>query len=292
MLWQDEGETVCVAQTVLTEGIPKGMDGTNFFSQEEDREYGENQEWKLHPWFQFYWIALFFSFFEQTTFMARFPFALLGIATVLLSFFLARRLWRDARTAWFLAIAFLMNIFFLLLADQARYYAPVMFVFICFVVFITLLMSFIVYKGNLGDYTAELQIPQEGTGRYLGPMEGIVNFVQNECKTTDKIAILFGDLPLKFYLDNPICGDLAGDLPENLDKMDMVTIRRNPIHQMDLKVQTKLNQYVQANLDQFNAFGWRVQDMLFENRETPEEHRYEPWQGNPTNPIVIHKRKQ
>lgn len=479
MLWQDEGETVCVAQTVLTEGIPKGTDGTNFFSQQEGREYGENQEWKLHPWFQFYWVALFFSFFEQTTFMARFPFALLGIGTVLFSFFLARRLWKDERTAWFVAIAFLVNIFFLLLVRQARYYAPVMFfsiygiwglldllegkkqgyfhyiiasllffqsqylftmnfwmasllytgifyrdrlkavalsvgiaalpsipfllwildtpygetltqgpseeglayglerfgktffsyvlepiwlmvlvpffffkeqlkkleatkeseqIAILFILLIlgnivaialfvpeyylrylcatipfalllkgriaswistihiavpiVLLMSIVLYKGDLKNYTTELQIPQEGEGQYLGPMEGIVNFVRNECKSTDKIAISFGDLPLKFYLDNPIYGGLAGDLPENLEDMDVIIIRRNPIHQMDLKVQTRLNEYVQANLDKFNAFGLRVQDMPFENRETPEEHRYEPWQGAPTNPVVIHKRKQ
>ena len=60
MLWQDEGETVCVAQTILTDGIPKGTDGVNNFSQQEGRELGANQEWKLHPWFQFYAVALSF----------------------------------------------------------------------------------------------------------------------------------------------------------------------------------------------------------------------------------------
>jgi len=127
MLWQDEGETVCVAETVLTEGIPKGTDGKNFFSQQEGREYGDNYEWKLHPWFQFYWLALFFSFFEHTTFIARFPFALLGIGTVFFSFFLALRLWKDKKTAWLVAGGFLLNVLFLLLVRQARYYAPVMF---------------------------------------------------------------------------------------------------------------------------------------------------------------------
>ena len=87
MLWQDEAETICVAQTVLTDGIPKGTDGLNFFSQQEGREYGQNYEWKLHPWFQFYWVALFFSVVEASTYTARLPFALLGLATVFLSFF-------------------------------------------------------------------------------------------------------------------------------------------------------------------------------------------------------------
>ncbi len=471
MLWQDEGETVCVAETVLTEGIPKGTDGKNFFSQQEGREYGANYEWKLHPWFQFYWLALFFAFFEHTTFIARLPFALLGIATVLFSFFLALRIWKDKPTAVFVAAAFLLNIMFLLLVRQARYYAPVMFfsvyatwglldilerkksgyvhyilasllffqsqylfalnfwiasliytaffhraalkrlgtaiaiaalpsipfllwildtpyaetltdgstseemlhgfsrfggaffdyilepiwlmlllplfflkstlkkwdatketeqilifflLIICgniaaiallvpeyyirylcvtipfallikariggwltkihLAVPIILFIGITIYKGDMANYIKELQ-NEEG---YVGPIEGMVNFLEKEAAPSDKIAISFGDLPLKFYLENRIYGGLAGDLPENLDSMDIIIIRRNAIDKMDRKIQERLNQYVQANQASFQAYRLNVEDNPFENREIPQDHYYET--PLVTNPLVVNKR--
>ncbi len=470
MLWQDEGETVCVAETVLTEGIPKGTDGKNFFSQQEGREYGENYEWKLHPWFQFYWLALFFSFFEPTTYIARFPFAILGIATVMFSFFLSMRLWNDKKTATFVAFAFLTNIMFLLLVRQARYYAPVMFfsvyatwgfldileqkkigffhfilasllffqsqylfalnfwiacliyswvfhkeqfkkvgvaiaiaatpsipflfwvldtpygetltdgssseavsygfgrffkaffdfvlepiwllilipvyfikdilkksainfqserfllfflLIICgnitaialfvpeyyirylcitipFAIIIKgrisgwlselhlgvpliLFLGLIIYKGDLLNYSKELF-----ASSYTGPVESMVNFLKNEALKEDKIAISYGDLPLKYYLENPIYGGLAGDLPENLDSMDFIIVRRNSIDKMDQKVQIKLHEYIQLNLNKFKAYGLNVEDTPFQNREIPESHYYET--PLVSNSLVIHKR--
>lgn len=469
MLWQDEAETACVSRTILTEGVPKGTDGLNFFSQQEGREYGANYEWKLHPWFQFYWLALFLAFFEHTTFIARFPFAILGIATVIFSFFLTKRLWKDNRTAWFVALAFLFNIFFLLLVRQARYYAPVMlfsiyatwalldildgkkygkvhyviasllffqsqylfainfwiaslsytylfhrdklkelgitigvaalpsipfliwildtpygetlvqgsilegfqhgfgqflesffsYVFepiwlilllplyffkdtlkgitkeseqilvfflllivgnilaisllvpeyhthyLCAVIPFALILkgrinswlssyhigipivifaAVILYKGDILNYTKELRY-----SNFVGPVEGMVGFIKRETKASDKIAISFGDLPLKYYLPNRIYGGLAGDLPENLDSMKVIIIRQNAIDLMDQRVQQRLDTYVQANLKKFKAYALNVEDSPFENRENPSNHYYEALLV--TNSLTIHKRK-
>ena len=470
MLWQDEAETICVAQTVLTDGIPKGTDGLNFFSQQEGREYGQNYEWKLHPWFQFYWVALFFSVVEASTYTARLPFALLGLATVFLSFFLSLRLWSDRKTAFFVAFAFLSNIMFLLLVRQARYYAPVMFfsvyavwgfldilenkrigflhfiiasflffqsqylftlnwwiaclmytwyfnrarfkalslavaivalpslpflwwildtpygetlvdgssqegvlygfkryigaffthvfeplwivvfLFFCFfsgvsksifkslqnqpilllfglvivgnfaalsllvpeyylrylcatIPFALLLKGrlagwmgrrywaiplsvfafLILYKGALFNYCNELS-----ANRYIGPMESIINFMEREAKPDDSIAISFGDLPLKFYLENRIYGGLAGDLPANLDSIDFIIVRRNAIDKMDQKIQYRLHDYIQKNQQSFKAFALNVEDSPFQNREIPEVHFFEP--PLVSNALVIHKR--
>lgn len=126
-LWQDEAETACVARTVLQNGVPKGFDGVNYFSQQDGQEYGENYTWKLHPWFQFYWVAGFFGLFGESTFTARIPFALLGLGSILLSFFLSLSIWNDRKTAWFTAAFFAVSTIFLILTTQARYYGAVMF---------------------------------------------------------------------------------------------------------------------------------------------------------------------
>ena len=473
MLWQDEGETACVSRTVLTEGIPKGTDGINFYSQQEGREYGVNHEWKLHPWFQFYWLAIFLALFESTTFVARFPFALLGIGTVILGFLLARRLWKDEKTAWLVAIAFLLNVMFLLLVRQARYYAPVMFfalyatwglldilerkkigfvhyilgsllffqsqylftlnfwiasliytglfykdrlkevggaiaiaalpsipfliwildtpygetltqsasseglayglkrfgtaffdgimepiwlmalvplfflkdnlkkwsitkeserILVFFLLMIVgnivaiallvpeyyirylcvtipfalllkgriggwlanihiaipvvVLLAVAAYKGDVANYWKEVK-----NESFIGPMESMVNFIQKEVDPSSKVAISFGDLPLKYYLPNyKIYGGLAGDLPENLDDMDVIVVRRNSIDKMDQKVQIRLYEYIQANSDKFQPYTLKVEDTPFQNRETLTEHYYETVPV--TNPLVLYKRNQ
>ena len=149
---------------------------------------------------------------------------------------------------------------------------------------IILFIGITIYKGDMANYIKELQ-NEEG---YVGPIEGMVNFLEKEAAPSDKIAISFGDLPLKFYLENRIYGGLAGDLPENLDSMDIIIIRRNAIDKMDRKIQERLNQYVQANQASFQAYRLNVEDNPFENREIPQDHYYET--PLVTNPLVVNKR--
>lgn len=61
-LWQDEASTALISKTVLQYGVPKGYDGKNYFSQELGTEYGKNYIWKWHPWFPFYYLAVFLNF--------------------------------------------------------------------------------------------------------------------------------------------------------------------------------------------------------------------------------------
>lgn len=470
-LWQDEAETACVSRTIEKYGIPKGFDGLNHFSQQEGREYGANYEWKLHPWFQFYWAAGSFALFGESTWSARFPFALLGICSILLSFFLAKRIWKDDKTAWFLALAFLMNIFFILMVRQARYYAPVMFFslyslwglldildkkrigYLHFILgtlllfqsqylfcinfwIASLVYSFIFYRdrfkhialsvllaaapsipfliwildtpygetlksikdqqnflhgiqlfgynffhyivqpqwlllalgiiifkknfkkltdfdlkkehislfflllivgnivslsltvpeyyvrylcavlpfglllmagiahhaakintfipwgllaitvlfmGDVANYTEELK-----EKKFLGPIDGFVNFLLVKAGKDAKVAISYGDLPLKFYTENKIYGGLAGDLPENLDSVDVFIIRANPIHDMDFKVREKMLQYLDKNKNAFQAMSPKIEDSPFQNREVPNEHYYKTQPLK--NSIVVHAR--
>ena len=123
-LWQDEAQTAVLAKTVMARGLPYGTDGRNFFSQELGAEYGDNYIWKWHTWLQFYLVAGSFKLFGINTFAARLPFALFGIATVLLLYFFASHLWQDKCAGAAAAFLLLLCIPFLLLSRQCRYYSP------------------------------------------------------------------------------------------------------------------------------------------------------------------------
>jgi 4-amino-4-deoxy-L-arabinose transferase-like glycosyltransferase len=90
-LLQDEAQTALVSQTILTDGVPKGYDEKNLFSQELGAEYGDNYVWKWHTWFPFYLLAIFFRVFGTTTLVARLPFALFGLGCLLLLYFCPNR---------------------------------------------------------------------------------------------------------------------------------------------------------------------------------------------------------
>lgn len=122
-LWQDEAQTALLARSILAHGVPIGFDGTNHFSQELGAEYGPNGLWRWHTWLSFYAVAASFGLVGQTTLAARLPFALCGLATVLLTFAFARELWRDRTAAATAALLLALSVPFLLLARQSRWYA-------------------------------------------------------------------------------------------------------------------------------------------------------------------------
>lgn len=125
-LWQDEAQTALIAKTILDRGLPYGTDGLNFFSQELGAEYGEGYLWKWHTWLSFYATALSFQLFGATTLAARLPFALFGIASIVLVFVCCDRQW-GRRTAVIAAVLALTCIPFFLLSRQCRYYSAAAF---------------------------------------------------------------------------------------------------------------------------------------------------------------------
>ncbi len=122
-LWQDEAQTALISQTVLHDGIPKGTDGKNFFSQELGAEYSENYTYKWHTWLPFYVVAATFKIFGSSTYTARLPFVLFGLGSLLLTYFFSRRLFESNRIAMMSVIVLLFSIPFLILSRQARYYS-------------------------------------------------------------------------------------------------------------------------------------------------------------------------
>lgn len=116
------------------------------------------------------------------------------------------------------------------------------------------------------DYLYEL------THDYEGPIEGIVEFLDEHAEPADIVAITYGDLPLKFYTDLRIVGGLTGEDLTPARSARWVILRHHTISRKDLAVR----EYLQRNLPlhRFRPITLDVPDIPFENRESPQEHQY------------------
>jgi len=125
ILWIDEAETALLGRSILDRGVPTAFDGRNIISQEAGREYGPDYVWRWTPWLDKYLAAAAFAVLGESTFAARFPFALLGLLCVVSVYPLTLALFRD-RWIGVLAMAFLaLSVPFILHVRQCRYYSPV-----------------------------------------------------------------------------------------------------------------------------------------------------------------------
>ena len=121
-LWGDEANTALLAKTVLAHGVPVVYDGRNWFTIQAGRDYGKDYIWKWNPWLQYYVLAPFLAVFGTSTIVARLPFALFGIATIILTYYFAAAFWRKRRAGILAAAILTVSVPFLLLARQCRYY--------------------------------------------------------------------------------------------------------------------------------------------------------------------------
>jgi hypothetical protein len=147
-LWQDEANTAVLAARMLRFGRPLAYDGVNFVGLDHsplegrepvDRRTGSaravvdyyvrqgflkpDSSWKWHPWGQFVVAAVSLRLFGQTTLAARLPFALVGVATVLLLYRLARDCCMNPLIAQGAALLLTLNAYWILHDRQCRYYA-------------------------------------------------------------------------------------------------------------------------------------------------------------------------
>jgi len=137
--WTDEAETAQLARTLgrTEEGFhwrPRAWDGRNLVTEPGSaancNEFNDDRVWILSPWGMHYLAALGFKLCGTTTFGGRFPFALLGLASVALLYWVARLYTDDTKTALLAAALLFLNTQFLLHMRQCRYYALLPFGFL------------------------------------------------------------------------------------------------------------------------------------------------------------------
>ena len=123
-LWDDEANTALVGQAVFATGDTGARVGANVVAYRNGGELTGDRVRYLSP-LQYFMAAPFVGLAPGSSFAARLPFALSGLAAVGL---IAHRLRRraDAGTWAVTAIALLANVPLFLYARQARYYAPAM----------------------------------------------------------------------------------------------------------------------------------------------------------------------
>jgi hypothetical protein len=124
-LWQDEAETALIARHLHVYGLPLSTDGRDWVQQYPQvfREFNRDYIWTYHPWLQYLLTAVSFAVLGTTTFAARFPFALAGLATVLALYHFVLRWLQDSLSARVAGVLLLLCVPFLVLMRQCRYYA-------------------------------------------------------------------------------------------------------------------------------------------------------------------------
>lgn len=123
-LWQDEAQHALLARTILEHGVPMGRDGLNSLSQEQGKDIGPDGTFRYHPWLPFYIAAAGFAVLGESTWTARLPFALIGLVTVVATYYFARSLWRNSYVAACAALLLIGSAPYLILVRQCRYYSP------------------------------------------------------------------------------------------------------------------------------------------------------------------------
>jgi hypothetical protein len=124
LLWGDEAETALLGRNILEFGIPKIDDGRNVISQyPEPWEANQDGIWTWNTWLPYYVAALSFKIFGESTFAARFPFALIGLLAVILVRKAARGFFEDQETALIATALLAFSVPFLLHARQCRYFS-------------------------------------------------------------------------------------------------------------------------------------------------------------------------
>lgn len=147
-LWQDEAATAILAERMLKYGRPVAYDGRNlvtidYFATEDTDTIGQrtgnpkaavdyyvrrgdfkrDTTWKWQPWGQFVVAAVGLRLLGHTTLAARLPFAVAGLATVLLLYRLVRKCCGSWRMATISALLLLTNAYWVMHARQCRYYS-------------------------------------------------------------------------------------------------------------------------------------------------------------------------
>lgn len=118
----DEIGSAMLADVILKYGLPYGFDELRPF---EVRAGSINEDGLviIHTWFFLYYLAFFLGVFGKSYFFIRVGFALFGFLTIILTYFLAKKLFRDENTAGLSCLFVATNVSYLVDMRLAGYYA-------------------------------------------------------------------------------------------------------------------------------------------------------------------------
>ena len=122
-LWSDEADTAVFARSILRSGVPTAWDGVTFTESDRGRRLTENLVMVGTPWVPYYLTAASLAGLGATSFAARLPFALAGLATLVLLYGLVLRSTGDRLAALLSSALLLTSAQFLIYARQSRHYA-------------------------------------------------------------------------------------------------------------------------------------------------------------------------
>jgi 4-amino-4-deoxy-L-arabinose transferase-like glycosyltransferase len=122
-LWSDEGDTAVLAGNVLEHGVPRAWDGVTFTDSDLGTRVTDELVMVSHPWMQYYVTAGAFALLGESTMAARLPFALAGLATVILVYATVIGFTQNRRAAIVASVLLLCSVQFLLYSRQSRHYA-------------------------------------------------------------------------------------------------------------------------------------------------------------------------
>jgi 4-amino-4-deoxy-L-arabinose transferase-like glycosyltransferase len=120
--WEDEGDTAVLASSILREGVPVAWDGITLTVPDFGQRLTGDFVMVSHPWLQYYLTAAAFALFGKTPFAARLPFAIAGLATIIMIYIIGVRLLRNRLIAISASTLLLLSTQFLLYSRQARNY--------------------------------------------------------------------------------------------------------------------------------------------------------------------------
>ena len=123
-----------------------------------------------------------------------------------------------------------------------------------------------VAAGPMRDYVHEL------SHDYDGPIEGIVRFLEQHARPDDTVAVVYGDLPLKFYTGLRVIGGLTGEDLAAARNAEWIILRRHTVAPVSREVRETFRGYLLQG--EYRRYEIDYPEIAFENREDPRIHRY------------------
>jgi 4-amino-4-deoxy-L-arabinose transferase-like glycosyltransferase len=126
---------------------------------------------------------------------------------------------------------------------------------------------------QLADFAYEL------THDYDDPVEGIVAYLREHARPDDVVAVVYEDLPVKFYTGLRVIGGLTGEDLSQAEGADWIVLRRHDVAPQIDAIRETFKRYL--DLAPYRCVEIPYPDIPFANREDPRLHHFRTVVGVP-----------